>query len=343
MKQQYSAFVPDYTGQLIIDWAPGNLCNFSCKYCHPSNFNGSEPWHSSQDSIRFLDYVYETICKPNEQAINITVHGGEPSLWPSLDTVCKHLKKIDNRNTVRLLTNGTRNAQWWTARSDLIDNIIVSIHHGQTKKEDIVKKFNAVELSGIDVSMHVMIDVHHFDECIELYNYIYDNCEHIQMQAKVVRIDITQAELQNYSEEQLQTIKRLRRKNCSRWGRSNKINAPMHWVDDNNNKSPVVRLNEVIMNKHNDWEDWFCSIGTETLVITKEGRYKAGSQCFRDIWYGNIQDIKYNIPPYPTKCKYQGCFCLADVQTTKTKDIPIGTKYIDHDLSTNTYKIATRN
>lgn len=344
MNEQYSAFVPDYKGPLIIDWAPGNLCNFSCKYCTPANYDGSEPWHNGDDSIRFLDYIYETICKPENKPISITLQGGEPTLWPHLDQVCKHLKQIDKRNTIRMLTNGTRGTQWWLDRQEFIDCIIVSIHNRQTKKDVIAQKFNAVELSGIDISMHVMIDVNYFDECIDLYNHLYNNIQHIHLEPKVCRLDITKSELQNYSEQQLETIKSLKIKRKSRWGKSNLINPPMYWVDNNGKKLPhKTEINKLIINKQNTWENWFCNIGLETLVITKEGRYKAGSMCFNDTWYGNIKDKVYNIPLYPVQCKYKGCFCGADIQVTKTRDIPTGTKFIDHDLSTKSYKITTRN
>lgn len=334
------AFVPIGASRLILDWAPGNTCNFSCAYCHPHNYSGSMPWQTLEDSLRFVDYVWNNICIPNKQILSVIFQGGEPTLWPHLIEVCTYIKSLSSKNTVQILTNGTRSKQWWLDNVSVIDGIMVSVHYGQSNDVKIAEKFNAISDTDTDVSVHVMIDKNNFDSCVNTYNYIYDNCPNIVLIPKPLRVDISQSKLQDYTTGQLETIKNLKHKSTFT---KTVIQPPMHWKDANDNISGQVNIGDLILQKKNNWNGWYCNIGIETLVVTHEGGIKSGSLCFPGIVYGNISDSEYTIPlNMPTLCKYDSCGCLTDLQTTKTKFLESGKKYIDNDVFGRTYKIATR-
>lgn len=334
------AFVPGGDSRLILDWAPGNTCNFSCAYCHPENYTGSSPWQTLEDSLRFVDYVWQNICVPNKQILSVIFQGGEPTLWPHLIAVCTYIKSLSSKNTIQILTNGTRSKQWWLENVDVIDGIMVSVHNGQSNNGKLAEKFNAISDTDTDVSIHVMLDKHNFDSCIETYNYIYDNCPNIVLIPKVLRVSIIESLLQAYTPEQLAVINKLKHKSTFT---KTVIQPPMYWQDAEGNCSGQVDIERLVIEKKNNWNGWYCNIGIETLVVNHQGDIKGGSLCFGGISYGNIADSEYAIPlDMPTLCKYDSCGCLTDLQTTKKKYLESGKKYIDNDIFRHTYKIATR-
>ena len=331
-------FAPGQQQPITIDWAPGNMCNFSCHYCDPLINSGTEPWHKYEDCKRFLKYVWEHIEHP--QTLNFNIHGGEPTLWPDLIPVCQYIKNLHSNNQIRLLTNGTRKTQWWIDNAQCIDRVIVSIHYGQSKKEQIAEKFNAVQNCGIDVSLHVMMDLLHFEECMNTYQYLYDNCPNIELLYKPVRVSISGHEMQDYGEERIKRMQSLRGRHPHR----NYQDASMHWHYEDGSSEQVQDIErDVILTRKNNWENWYCRVGVETLVVQHNGFIKNGSLCFMGCNQGHITDKSYNLPFLPVKCIYDSCYCLTDLQTTKTRDLEPGSKYINGDIPNETFKIATRN
>tara|TARA_B110000902_G_scaffold184725_1_gene209132 strand:- start:3949 stop:4983 length:1035 start_codon:yes stop_codon:yes gene_type:complete len=341
-KHNYDKFSPRHTQPLVVDWAVGSQCNFSCTYCTPSIYDGRSPWHNIADCKRFLDFIHTNICKPNDQYMLFNIHAGEPTLWPHLDEFCAYAKQLDSRNHIRLLTNGTRNTKWWCERTHLIDSVIVSIHHGQSKNEKIADKFSEVYANGMDVSLHVMVDTHAFETCIESYQYLLENLQGPQIKWKPLRENITKEYLQAYTQDQLDIMHNLQHRDGTKKWHGN-AQSRMQWSLLNN--TPVIVTNiekELLITKNNDWEDWYCNIGIESIVVQHLGRIKPGSNCFTWLDYGKITDKEYSIPVLPIKCKYKYCGCLTDLQTTKVRDLQPGEQYIDASLSENAYKIATR-
>tara|TARA_B100001778_G_scaffold334416_1_gene345678 strand:+ start:191 stop:1237 length:1047 start_codon:yes stop_codon:yes gene_type:complete len=346
-KHIYDIFEPrkpkdEYKDFLIVDWAVGSMCNFSCTYCDPLFYEGKTPWHDIDDCTRFIDFLWENVCIPQNKILYFNIHAGEPTLWRDLDRFCEHVKSLSNNNQIRLLTNGTRNVKWWTKRNHLINSIIVSVHHGQSKNEEISEKFDAVYDSGIDVSLHLMVDVNAFDTCIETYKYLYNNCKGPQLQFKPLRTTIIKAELQNYTEQQLSIMQDLPQKKHG--GNRHQSQNPMQWRKIGEEPVRVHSIEKELLLTHlNNWNGWYCNMGIETIVVQHQGHIKPGSNCFKWLKYGNIKDKEYSVPLLPVLCKLDYCGCLTDLQTTKVKDIAVGEKYIDAPLFEQTYEIATRN
>jgi hypothetical protein len=88
-------------------------------------------------------------------------------------------------------------------------------------------------------------------------------------------------------------------------------------VDENNS---VIDLQELLLEQKNNFKDWACWIGIDTLNITREGNVTIGSQCFPNFVLGSIHDMNFNIPMKPVKCKYELCSCLTDLTTKKEKN-----------------------
>ena len=341
-KYNYDIFEPVNEYYIIIDWAPVSLCNFSCNYCNPDIYSGISPQHNFEDAKRFLDFLWNNLCVPKNKKMFFNVHGGEPTLWKQLDKFCEYIKHLDSGNLIRLLTNGTRSTQWWLDRSGLIDMVIVSVHQGQSKNQEIVEKFSQLYDNKIDVSLHVMMDQTRFDDCIETYNYLYDNLNGPHLVYKPLRITISHHELQPYTPEQQAAMKQLTKKDGFK--KHHPQQSQMQWRSTLDNSTKIINNieRELLLTHENDWQDWYCNIGMETVVVNHRGNIKLGSLCFKRLTFGNIADEEYQLPLIPIKCKFKYCGCITDLQTTKVKNLEKGKKYIDAQVYDSTYKITTR-
>lgn len=330
--------LPEYNKPFyFIDWAPLSLCNFSCSYCHPNNYEGRWPEHDIQDAKRFIDYISANTDMP----LFFNINGGEPTLWKHLDEFCRHIKNKNPINQIRLITNGTRSKKWWLDRTDIIDQVIVSIHYGQTKNEVIVEKFNALHKTETDVVLHLMLDCNNFDSCVETYNYCKDNLDGPSLTVRPLRTNIEGSEHQPYTQEQYAVMRNLSNIDGVKY---NPQQSVMQWRNTKTNEiKQVISIDkDLLMAKENNWKDWYCNIGLETIVVNSKGKIRIGSQCFKELVVGYLKDKDYSLPLVPIKCKYEYCGCLTDLQTTKVKDLPKGAKYIDAGISSKTIEVATR-
>jgi len=321
----------------FVDWAPLSLCNFSCNYCDPANYAGWYPEHNIQDAKRFLDYI----CANTDQPLFFNINGGEPTLWKPLEEFCRYIKSKNEINQIRLITNGTRSKKWWLDKADIIDQVIVSLHYGQTKNEVIVDKFNALYKTETDVALHLMLDCYNFDSCVETYYYCKEHLDGPSLSVRPLRKTIITSEHQPYTQEQYKVMHNLTPIHGHKF---NPQQSAMQWRNTQTNEiKPVISIDkDLLMAKQNNWQDWYCNIGIETIVVNSKGGIKLGSSCFKFLILGNISDNEYNLPLIPIKCKYQYCGCLTDLQTTKVKDLPQGAKYIDTGISSETIEVATR-
>ena len=77
-------------------------------------------------------------------------------------------------------------------------------------------------------------------------------------------------------------------------------------------------VNDILVRKENEYVDWLCWSGQESLFIRDNGDV-FNATC-RVKYLGNIYD-DFDIPTEPIICKKQWCACAADLNTSKAKDV----------------------
>lgn len=85
-------------------------------------------------------------------------------------------------------------------------------------------------------------------------------------------------------------------------------------IDDNK----IYHANDIIKLKINQYKDWFCSAGIESLMINWDGEvYRATCRVGGSL--GNIYNETFVAPNENIKCTRNYCTCAADIPLTKVK------------------------
>jgi organic radical activating enzyme len=301
---------------VYVDWDITSRCNFSCYYCNPEAHDGKYNFPELDTAKNFVDKVQEEYKDIKKFAV-YNIFGGEPTIWRELSDFSKHVKAVNPKNIVQLLTNGNKTVTWWKRNAPYIDKIIVSVHVAQADIVELVNKFNAVA-DDIVIDFQLAMDMQIFDKCVEFYNYAEKNLHpNISLKSKPLRKMLGDSELMPYTLDQKTVLSTLKNKN----GRHiDGIASPMIKKYQGSVVDQDVDITQLVLKKENNWNGWACWIGIDTINITREGNITIGSQCNPDIILGNINNLNFKFPLKPIICKYQTCGCYADIHTRKVKN-----------------------
>lgn len=301
---------------VYVDWDITSRCNFSCYYCNPEAHDGKYNFPTLSTAKSLVEKIQEEYRDIKKFAV-YNIFGGEPTIWRELPEFSRHVKQINPSNIVQLLTNGNRTLNWWKKNSPYIDKIIVSVHVAQSDIVELVNKFNEVA-DDIVIDFQLAMDKQIFDKCVEFYKYAEENLHpNISLKAKPLRKILGDSELMPYTVEQKSILSTLKNKN----GRYiDGIASPMIKKYKGNIVDQDVDITDLVLKNENNWNNWACWIGIDTINITREGNITIGSQCNPDLILGNINNLDFKFPLKPIICKYQTCGCYADIHTRKVKN-----------------------
>jgi MoaA/NifB/PqqE/SkfB family radical SAM enzyme len=85
-------------------------------------------------------------------------------------------------------------------------------------------------------------------------------------------------------------------------------------IDDNR----IMHANDVIKEHLNQFKDWTCNAGLESLMINWDGDVHRAT-CRVGGSLGNIYEGNFTIPLTPIVCTRDACTCAADIPLTKVK------------------------
>lgn len=293
---------------VYIDWDMSSRCNYACSYCAPAAHDGKYNFPTLQNAKLLIDKISQTY---NDKFAVFNLFGGEPTIWREIPSFFEYAKSVNDKNKVQLLTNGNKTKKWWLRNRHNIDSVVVSVHVAQTDIKELVDKFNAC-VTSFDIHFQICIDIAVFEKCIEYYNYCLQNLDkNIRLDYKPLRTRLDESQSMPYNNLQIEQLKNLEKVQGTK-----KHNYGVTMVDENSN---IIDLQEMLLEQKNNFENWACWIGIDTLNITREGNVTIGSQCFPNFALGSIHDMNFDIPLKPVKCKYKLCSCLTDLTTKKDK------------------------
>lgn len=285
-----------HQNSIKIEWNLGKRCNYDCSYC-PSEIHDNK---SSHTDIEILKSTIDKLVELNKP-IRLSFTGGEPCVHPKFDEVVKYAKHKGIK-WISVTTNGTRPFEFYQMISEHVDQFVFSIHFEYDWMRVLSTVIKLSEESNVALLGQIM--AHH--------DYIDS--------AKIARGKLTQEGIPS-------TVRRIRWTNGNHDLFDDMRYHPddLKWIKDQDStvQSNVViddeklmHANDVIKLHMNQYKDWTCYAGIESLMINWDGDVHRAT-CRVGGSLGNIYTGTFEVPASPVSCDRNFCTCAADIPLTK--------------------------
>jgi len=281
-----------------IEWNLGKRCNLDCAYC-PTDIHDQKSKHTDLSIIKSTIDKLKTFNKP----IRISLTGGEPTVHPNINEIIEYIHK--NLSWLNITTNGTRSPSWYAEQP--VSHYVFSLHFDNKNWKRIsenILEFSALNELNDNIPFHVHLMAH--------YQYIHELKQVVS----------------NFEKENVKyTLRRIRWTTKHDWFDDMRYDAEdLKWIL--NKESTVFpnciidnkheyHANDIIKNKMNNFKNWKCYAGIESLMINWDGDMHRAT-CRVGDSLGNIYNDTFTLPINPTICSREWCTCAADIPITKT-------------------------
>lgn len=277
-----------------IEWNLGKRCNLDCGYC-PAEIHDNFSPHTDIEVLKRAVDSLAALDKP----VRISLTGGEPCVHPRIDHLLHYAsKRVD---WINVTTNGSRKAQWYSEQP--VNHYVFSLHFDNKSVNQFVNTIT--EFSTISaIPFHVNVMAHH---------------EHMAD----VRDAVELFKLYHIS----YAIRRIRWTEKHDWFDDLKYDAQdLEWILLNDATAKAnclidgeveVHANDVIKKHLNQFKDWKCNAGIESLMINWDGEVHRAT-CRVGGSLGNIYQGTFKQPKEAITCTRQWCTCAADIPLTKS-------------------------
>lgn len=284
--------------QLKVEWNLGKRCNYDCSYCPSAIHDNFSPHTDINILEQTVDRLFE-LGKP----LRISLTGGEPCVHPDIEDFLEYLKR-KNVFWVNLTTNGTRGHRWYLDNEMFWNHLVFSLHFefDYTRIVDTILKY--YDSTERDFFVNVM--AHH--DYIPQVKTVVKKFNEIGIKYAVRRIRWTEGD-HNIFDDMRYDGKDLE------WLLSQDATAkPNCRIDD----EQIIHANDVIKKHLNQFKDWSCNAGIESLMINWDGEVHRAT-CRVGGSLGNIYNGTFIVPNEPIICTRDFCTCAADIPITKIK------------------------
>ena len=285
--------------QIKVEWNLGKRCNYDCSYC-PSVIHDNSSPHTSID---ILESTVDKLCELNKP-LRISLTGGEPCVHPDIEDFLEYLKR-KNIFWVNITTNGTRPSTWYLHNEMFFNHMIFSLHF----EYDWKRVYNTInqfyDETQTDFFVNVMAHHDHMDDV----RWVAKEFKSKGIKFAIRRIRWTEGD-HNIFDDLKYDGKDLE------WLLSQDATAsPNCRIDD----AQVVHANDVIKLHMNNFKDWTCNAGIESLMINWDGEVHRAT-CRVGGSLGNIYAGTFIVPTESIVCTRDWCTCAADIPLTKIKN-----------------------
>lgn len=305
----------------IIDWRLSNVCNYNCSFC-PSNFkDGSKKPLDFQIYINLINSLIDQDISKN---VWFQFTGGEPTLYPKLIDLLKHIKNKNGYTS--MISNGSRTIRWWQELADagVLDRLYLSYHPEQAKDPThIIDVNNLMQETNTFVSIFVTTQHHNdlFNQALTDFNNILEKANSICSLKPIS----DEENLQPYSPEQLKIIQKNLYVSTKSYQKDifkkTRLLKNIPWYSSNvklsfNNNTHLVKPAQYLVEHGlNKFKNWECSIGKDLLVIEINEVFRG--MCREGGMIGDLTLEKINWMTDNIICQKNNCNCSLDVQEPK--------------------------
>jgi MoaA/NifB/PqqE/SkfB family radical SAM enzyme len=336
---------------ITITWFIGKRCNYDCSYCSPYVHDNYSPHIDKNKAFYFIDQIDNYSTQKNKKfKMNIT--GGEPFVHPYFIDIIKYIKAKENLSQITSITNGSLTINMYVESLKYLDSLTISLHLEKSdaiinetiekilllnkfenkflninlmalpgkleKVKKIIQKFNdnnikfiLRKIDPLPANQNVIKKGDTEKILEERENFIESKIKH----KEEVNHNLDQTYNNYYSKEELDFMQNY--KNPKQWN-----NIKLHFPK----QTFEMNTDEIKSRNLNNWKNWQCYIGLDSLYIQHTGEIFRGN-CMQGNSLGKIGG-KINWPTEPIICPVNRCSCNSDMIVRKVKDVKFK-KYID--------------
>ena len=280
-----------------IEWNLGKRCNYDCSYC-PSSIHDNVSPHTDITIIKqTLDKL--ALLKGN---VRISFTGGEPTVHPKFHEIIMYARQ--KGFWVSVTTNGTRPEGWYITQP--VNQWVFSLHFEYNWQRVLETIMNVNNKWNRDTLL-VNVMAHH-DKMDDVRTVATQLTIH-EIPFNIRRIRWTEGDHDLFDDMRYNL-------NDLEWIlECNSTVKPNVVIDEEKH----LHANDVIKLHLNQYKDWTCNAGLESLMINWDGEVHRAT-CRVGGSLGNIYEGTFVVPNDPVICTRDWCTCAADIPITKVKN-----------------------
>lgn len=283
-----------HSSSIKVEWNIGKRCNYDCSYCPAAIHDNFSPHTDLKVMMEAVDKLV-ALGKP----VRLSFTGGEPCVHPKFRDLVTYARHRGIR-WISVTTNGTMPYEFYASLP--VDQLVFSIHLEYEWMRILNTITKLADMNSITLMAQLM--AHH------------DHMTH----AKIVKGMLDQNEIPN-------TVRRIRwtegdhdlfddmryHPDDLAWIKEQDATVAGNCVVDT---GLIIHSNDVIKLKLNQFKDWTCNVGIESLMINWDGEVHRAT-CRVGGSLGNIYTGTFLQPTEPVICNRNYCTCSADIPITK--------------------------
>jgi len=283
-----------HQGSIKIEWNLGKRCNYDCSYC-PSSIHDNTSSHTDVNILKRTVDKLVSLGKP----IRLGFTGGEPTVHPKFSELIKYCRD-KGVSWISVTTNGTLPYEFYASLE--VDQYVFSLHLEYDWKRVFNTAESIVDLTDKKVIAQIMAHHDHMDDVLQLRA----RCLLANIPSTVRRIRWTEGDHDSFDDM------RYKPEDLA-WIKEQEATVQGNCLID---VDTIMHANDVIKLHMNQYKDWSCNAGLESLMINWDGDVHRAT-CRVGGSLGNIYNDTFVTPVDNVICDRNFCTCAADIPITK--------------------------
>jgi MoaA/NifB/PqqE/SkfB family radical SAM enzyme len=343
-------------GVITCTWFIGKRCNYDCSYCASFYHDNYSPHASLKNACNFIDQ-FEQYATTQNKKIKIAITGGEPFANPNFLKILEYASDKTNVSQLTLVTNGSMPLSVYQKAANYLTAMTISLHLEQPEHITNKTIENVIALNQIQslfLNVNIMLLPGRLRQVKKIISKFQQNNirfatrkieppfenkdnriqkgdqEAITQAEETFVLDKIRGKNQNkqdidrrlreyYSKEELEFLE----KSTVQW-KNIRLHSQSEFLelttDELKARGLVLELHtdELKARGLNNWQNWQCYIGIDSLYIQHNGEIYRGN-CMLGEKLGDV-GTSINWPSRPFTCTSSSCGCNADMMVRKVKN-----------------------
>ena len=325
---------------LLVSWYLTGRCNYRCSYCFIYGEGRPSPTITPFSTLEQIKTAANNVASLNRPLYMLQLIGGEPTIHPHIaDIISTFHEKLGERlDSVQIVTNGSRNADFYEKISELAKvinfQLNISLHTDHVEMPHILGLMENLS-KHVNFRFHLMLNPAKRERVREIYDAM---CEYRKKFFFTMNIDILREPPKYDSIDSRHTPEdfewqKSATKQFNDLAKSSDCKPPIKKVTPYTYtySNPIIhdiyqdgKVKTVLAGNRSvelaeglaNFKDMYCIANSNVLRINADGRFH-GMICQADPYIGNIfeENVFSTLQDkliHAIKCPYKNCGCIGN-------------------------------